>query len=226
MQAFQNVRSNGLIAYACVEGDELLSVIKSTTDQHVLVARNGNPFAFSIKARQWAEKPKVFVVMKLRENDTIAGVTVVDNTELVVDRDLKRLRKAHASVSLSRSISWWICVDIQTGERNGSVVGTVLAEETDQRFITESGQVIKIPVLNIREQNRNTKGVRLMRVPEDDKIVGIVKVSALDDEEDSENLEDPTTSDDSSANLSEDGESDVAELSSESELSADEDSDS
>ena len=57
-------------------------------------------------------------------------------------------------------------------------------EETDRvMLITENGLIIKIPVLNIRDQSRNTKGVTVMRVPDEDRIVSIAKVLEDDDEE-------------------------------------------
>ena len=76
-------------------------------------------------------------------------------------------------------------IDIKTTTRNGIVVGALLVDDDDRvMLITEKGTVIKISVANIRDQGRNTLGVRLMRVPEDDRIVSIAKV--IDDYEDSE----------------------------------------
>jgi DNA gyrase subunit A len=73
-------------------------------------------------------------------------------------------------------------IDIQTGDRNGAIVGSLIVEDTDRiMLISEKGLIIKMPVLNIRDQSRNTKGVTVMRIPEDDRIVSIAKV--LEDEE-------------------------------------------
>ena len=75
-------------------------------------------------------------------------------------------------------------IDIQTGERNGGVVGMIQVYDYDRiMLITNGGQVIKIPVNNIRECHRNTKGVRLMRVEEPDKIVSITRVVDTDDDD-------------------------------------------
>ena len=75
-------------------------------------------------------------------------------------------------------------IDIKTGPRNGAIVGSLLVEENDRvMLITENGVIIKIPVLNIRDQSRNTKGVTVMRVPEGDRIVSIAKVLEEDEED-------------------------------------------
>ena len=97
-------------------------------------------------------------------------------------------------------------IDIRTGERNGAIVGSLIVEDTDKiMLISESGQIIKVPVLNIRDQSRNTKGVTVMRVPEGDRIVSIAKVLEDDDEESSveETTVDPTLSADQSPEASE-----------------------
>ena len=76
-------------------------------------------------------------------------------------------------------------IDIQTGERNGKAVGVLQVEQSDRvMLITNAGQVIKIPVANIRECHRNTKGVRCMRVDDNDWIVSMVKVQEDDTPDD------------------------------------------
>ena len=56
-------------------------------------------------------------------------------------------------------------------------------------LISEKGIIIKISVKAIRDQGRNTKGVRLMRIPEGDRIVSIVKVIEEEDSVDEESVE-------------------------------------
>jgi DNA gyrase subunit A len=44
--------------------------------------------------------------------------------------------------------------------------------------------VIKCPVVNIRQTGRNTKGVTLMRVDDDERVVSVARVVEQDDEDD------------------------------------------
>ena len=50
-------------------------------------------------------------------------------------------------------------------------------------LITDTGRVIKIPVTNIRVLKRNTKGVTLMRVDDNERIVSVARVVESDDGE-------------------------------------------
>jgi len=51
--------------------------------------------------------------------------------------------------------------------------------------MTNTGRVIKIGVLNIREtQSRAAKGVRVMRIEDNERIVSVTRVIENDEEED------------------------------------------
>ena len=51
-------------------------------------------------------------------------------------------------------------------------------------MMTNTGRVIKIPVLNIREtQSRAAKGVRLMRVEDNERIVSVTRVVEPEEED-------------------------------------------
>ena len=86
-------------------------------------------------------------------------------------------------------------------------------------LISENGIIIKISVKSIRDQGRNTKGVRVMRIPEGDRMVSIVKVIEDDELDDEiidlaeENLED--TIGEVEKNIEEDSDEEVSEESSE-----------
>jgi DNA gyrase subunit A len=79
---------------------------------------------------------------------------------------------------------------IVTNERNGKVL--FVNEVTDDQEIiltTKLGMNVRIPVKDIRSQGRNTMGVRIMRLNEGDKVVSVTRVTADDEEEQSENDE-------------------------------------
>ena len=74
-------------------------------------------------------------------------------------------------------------IDIQTGDRNGEVVGATIVREDDQvMLITATGRVIRIPVVQVRQTGRNTKGVRLMRVDENEPVAGLVRMQEVVDD--------------------------------------------
>jgi DNA gyrase subunit A len=75
-------------------------------------------------------------------------------------------------------------IAIQTTARNGRTVGAVLVAEDDEiMLISSNGTLIRTPVDDISIQGRNTQGVRLIRVEEGQRLVGVARIEPLGDEE-------------------------------------------
>ena len=79
-------------------------------------------------------------------------------------------------------------IDIKTTDRNGPVIGILSVDEADDvLMITTTGKIQRIRVADISVIGRNTQGVRVMRLDEDDKLVGIARIPAeVVDEDDEE----------------------------------------
>jgi DNA gyrase subunit A len=74
--------------------------------------------------------------------------------------------------------------DIDTDERNGDVVGVKLVGDTDElMMITEKGILIRTRARDVSQIGRNTKGVRLIRIDDGDKLVAMARVEAEEPDE-------------------------------------------
>ena len=70
-----------------------------------------------------------------------------------------------------------------------ALAGALAVDEDDEiMMLTKKGQAIRCPVLNIRETNRGTKGVKLVDLSKGDKLIAISRVVAMQEghEEDGE----------------------------------------
>jgi DNA gyrase subunit A len=75
-------------------------------------------------------------------------------------------------------------INIQAGERNGLVVGISLCREADDAmFITAQGMIVRSAVAEMRPMGRNTQGVRLVNLKEDDQLVAMETIRAVELEE-------------------------------------------
>ena len=73
--------------------------------------------------------------------------------------------------------------NIETSERNGPVLASFPVRNSDQiMLVTDGGQVLRIPVGDIRIAGRKTQGVVLFRVSEGEKVVSVTRLG--DDQED------------------------------------------
>ncbi len=64
--------------------------------------------------------------------------------------------------------------DIKTSERNGPVIGTLAVHDGDEvLMVTTTGKIQRIRAGDISVIGRNTQGVRIMKLDEDDQVVSI-----------------------------------------------------
>ncbi|MGE4002951.1 MAG: DNA gyrase C-terminal beta-propeller domain-containing protein, partial [Planctomycetaceae bacterium] len=84
--------------------------------------------------------------------------------------------------------------DIKTTARNGPVIGILSVEDGDDvLMVTTSGKIQRIRAGDIRMIGRNTQGVRIMTLDDDDKLVGIARIPAEVAEVAEETLPDDAT---------------------------------
>ena len=204
---YKNVRRSGLIAYSCADGDQLLDVLLCNESSSILMnTTSGKSIHFpGTDVRRMGRSTRGVKGISIAENDSIASMVEVtaecEDMRLLTITENGYGKRTPLNEYRQQKRSGSGIIDIKTGPRNGAIVGSLLVEESDRvMLITENGVIIKIPVLNIRDQSRNTKGVTVMRVPEGDRIVSIVKVLEEDEEETSseETIVDTALSADSS----------------------------
>ena len=80
-------------------------------------------------------------------------------------------------------------LNIDTGERNGSVIASMPVESGDQvMLLTSSGQLIRTDINDIRITGRNAKGVRIMNLDKQ-KIISVTRIAGESMEEDNDTME-------------------------------------
>src|SRR5690606_5084100 len=68
-------------------------------------------------------------------------------------------------------------IALQVSERNGRMVGALLVKPEDEiMLISSGGTLVRTQVSEISVQGRNTQGVRLIRVDEGERLVGLERI--------------------------------------------------
>ena len=74
--------------------------------------------------------------------------------------------------------------DIRTSERNGKVIGIAQVTDDDEIFMmTAKGKIQRIAAKDISVIGRNTQGVRIMNIDDDDSLIAVVHVPAEERDE-------------------------------------------
>ena len=194
---FVNIKRNGKIAIKLSENDKLIGVTTCDEDAQILLAsNNGKAIRFSIsQIRVFKGRDSSGVRgIKLLGNDSVVSMSVIadEKTEYVLSICENGYGKRTKVTDYRETGRGGIGVaNIETSERNGSVVASFTVFETDQiMLVTISGQIIRIRINgsdgdNIRITGRKTQGVRLFELTEDEKVVSVAIVR----EDESENSE-------------------------------------
>jgi DNA gyrase subunit A len=78
-------------------------------------------------------------------------------------------------------------ISMRIGERNAEQVGAVLVRPGDEiMLITESGTLVRTGVDDISVMGRNTWGVKLINLGEDQKLAGLERIIALNGDDDTD----------------------------------------
>ena len=200
LSAYSNVRVNGIRAIKLDEDDELISTRLSSGDQTIMIATsNGQACRFNeVETRGMGRVTHGVIGIRLGKGDKVVSMAVVGeqgNLLTITENGfgkrspIEEYRKTHRGSKGVRTII--------TNDRNGKVIFVKEVEDEDEIMLTSrSGMIVRVPVKDIRIQGRNTMGVRIMRLNEDDKVVSVAKVIENGDEEVCETSDNPTTTDD------------------------------
>ena len=81
-------------------------------------------------------------------------------------------------------------ISIKTSDRNGAQIGAVRVDEDDEAMlITDGGTLVRIRVADVSQMGRDTQGVTMIRLSKNEKLIGIERVEALDDEDGGDELD-------------------------------------
>ncbi|MDT8420922.1 MAG: DNA gyrase subunit A [Desulfuromonadales bacterium] len=191
LMAYSNPRQGGIIALTIDEGDSLIAARLTDGEMDILLAsRNGKSIRFPEEnARPMGRTARGVRGMMLEGDDCLIGMEVVNDSTsatLVTVTENGFGKRTDLSEYRVQSRGGKGIITIKTSERNGSVVDIRLVdEETDLMFVTDRGKILRTRAGNFRSIGRNTQGVRLMVLENDERIVSVAKLAEKDEADES-----------------------------------------
>ncbi len=185
LSAFDNVRKKGLIALSMREDDELVATKITNGSQHLLVAtHNGYSIRFDENdVRVMGRTAAGVRSIRLREGDYVVGMAKLREGAKVLtisENGFGRLSEIENYRLQSRGGMGIKNYKLEVGP---VACIRVVDEDDDLIIINDAGVIIRIAVGEIRVCARPSKGVRIMKMPEDQKIVSVARVPHDEDAE-------------------------------------------
>lgn len=180
LSAYSNVRKGGIIAINLEAGDKLVEAKLSEGSSDIIIGtKEGMAVRFNEKdVRDMGRTATGVRGIKLEKNDRVIGMIVVKNatTLLVVTEKGFGKRSEIEDYRLTHRGGKGV-ITVKTSDRNGSLIAMKEVNDADELvIITTGGMVIRQSVKEIRVMGRNTQGVRLIRLGEEDEIADIARV--------------------------------------------------
>ncbi len=184
---FANIRTNGLIAITLREEDELIAVRLTDGAKHIIIGTHqGMLIRFEeTDIRAMGRTAAGVRGIRLRDEDYVVGMEIIEEDQdiLVVSENGYGKRTKQSEYRLQSRGGVGIKT-MQVTEKTGNVVAvkTVTGEE-DVMLITVEGMLIRMDVDDISQIGRNTQGVRLIRLSDEEYVATVAKVKKDDDED-------------------------------------------
>ncbi len=197
---FKNIRTKGIIAINLAENDELLQVeLTDGTKEIVLGASNGKAIRFNENdVRPIGRAAAGVRGMELPAGDIIVGMAVAtkEQNEILVISEKGFGKRSLVDDYRLQNRGGMGVKTLNITEKNGKLVTLRSVNENNDLIITtDKGVVIRMHVSDISQTGRNTQGVILIRVKENQHIATI----AIVDRSEEENLEEENASSETSA---------------------------
>jgi DNA gyrase subunit A len=211
LDQLSNVRSNGLRALELVEGDTLIGVAITDGEQQIMLFSNeGKAIRFAeTDVRAMGRSAKG--VRGMRVTIGAAQADDADDVDVDADEDDSDANFVSRIVSLvvvpetgevlcasangygkrtpvgefpTKKRGGKGVIAIKTSERNGELVGAVAIDQSKElMLISDGGTLVRTRASEVAQTGRNAQGVRLIRLAEDETLVGVEAIEAVEEDD-------------------------------------------
>ncbi|HET7931869.1 MAG TPA: DNA gyrase subunit A [Rhodanobacteraceae bacterium] len=186
---FARPRSSGIIAQELNPGDALVGVAITDGERDVMLfASNGKSIRFHEgDVRPMGRNAAGVRGIQLAMGETVIGLIIVNEAggEVLTATENGYGKRTPVADYPVQGRGGQGVISIQTGGRNGKVVGAIqIAAEAEVMLISNGGTLVRTPAADISVIGRNTQGVRLIRLDAGEELVGVDRIESDGDDDD------------------------------------------
>ena len=189
LEAYSRPRQNGVNAITIKEGDQLLEAKLTNGEKDIMLAvKSGKAIRFpENKVRPMGRTASGVRGITLgNEDDEVIGMICIEPEKanvLVVSENGYGKRSDIEDYRITNRGGKGVKT-LNLTEKTGELISLIdVTDEDHLMIITKSGLTIRLEVASLRVMGRNTQGVKLINLKNDDAIAAVAKVSASREEE-------------------------------------------
>ena len=187
---FANIRNSGLIALTLKDGDELSNVLLTDGEQNIIIGTHqGYAATFAEgEVRTMGRTAAGVRGINLRADDYVIGsgaLATDDNVLVISEKGYGKTTKASEYPVKGRGTKGVKTANV--AKKNGPLASLIVLMPDDAEdsimAITAKGILIRFQIADVSQTGRNTLGVRLIRVDDDDQVSSLTVVQNDDDDD-------------------------------------------
>lgn len=185
---FSRPRTSGLIALRLDEGDTLIAAaVTNGACEIMLFSDGGKVIRFKEKhVRTMGRTARGVRGMRLQPGQQLISMIIPETGAQILTASRNGYGKRTGLGEFPRrGRGGQGVIAIQTSERNGALVSAVQVRDSDElMLISDQGTLVRTRVGEVSVLSRNTQGVTLIKLADDEHLVGAVRVDEFEDDED------------------------------------------
>ena len=187
LKEYDTSRNTGITAINLIDNDELIGVkLTRGTTELIAATKNGLAIRFpESDVRPMGRSARGVRGINLNPGDVVIGMDIVEEgADLLVISEKGYGKRTQIVEYRVQTRGGKGIITSRITPKTGHVVGMKVVKEQDEiMLINLSGIIIRMNVNEISKMGRSTQGVKLMRVPENESVVSIAKISSNEEEE-------------------------------------------
>jgi DNA gyrase subunit A len=193
LSSFSNIRRIGLFAINLREDDELVGVRLTDGDQNIIMGtQKGMSILFSERdVRIMGRSATGVKGIHLSHDDAVIDMDIAEeDADVLIVTSGGYGKRTPLSSYRFQSRGGKGIKTLHLTQRNGVVVGLkVVDARNDLMLVTSAGIIIRLSIKDISSMGRNTQGVKLIRLGEQEEVATVAKVEVTEEMEDMEDTE-------------------------------------
>ncbi|MFC3852886.1 DNA gyrase subunit A [Salinispirillum marinum] len=193
LEAFARRRSSGLIALALDEGDHLVQAAVTHGDNDIMLfSQFGKAVRFhESSVREMGRTARGVRGIKLADGDKLISLILPDNELTVLTVSEKGYGKRTQTAEFpAKSRATQGVIAMVVNDRNGPLVAArQMGDGEEVMLISDQGTLVRTRGDEISVLSRNTQGVRIIRLSDEEKLVGVDCIAEPEEVEGAEMLD-------------------------------------
>ena len=195
MRSHSRPRANGIWAIDLPDDDELVDVSLTDGQQDIMLfASSGKCIRFAERdVRSMGRVARGVIGIRLREGQSVVSMLVVSEGDILTVTENGFGKRTAVEDHPRKGRGGQGVIGIQTSERNGALIAAIqVSAEDDIMLISDGGTLVRTSVEEISTLSRNTQGVTLIRLRQEEKLVGLERIQAEEEGEGEDQGEEPS----------------------------------